>query len=150
MAVQVAFHDTTGKVHYVVSPGLDSDYEDGGVYGDYIARHISISEDPGLFAMEYYWGGDGWVWLGVRPDSFHVVVNGEWVVSEPLYSQYYLQERASRLFASDWTQLPDVSLTVAERSEAVSYRQALRDFTPIDYSVPYTDIEWPTKPDFIA
>lgn len=50
-------------------------------------------------------------------------------------------ERARRLLASDWTQLPDVPLSTKEVWAA--YRQALRDIT--EQLDPF-NIVWPTAP----
>ena len=41
-----------------------------------------------------------------------------------------LREKRNRLLnGSDWTQLPDCSLTDAKKAEWATYRQALRDIT---------------------
>ena len=50
--------------------------------------------------------------------------------------------RNSLLLASDWTQLPDV--TLANRAEWVTYRQALRDIT--DQPGFPNNIVWPVSP----
>ena len=52
--------------------------------------------------------------------------------------------KRDRLLAeTDWTQLPDVPLTVEQKQAYVIYRQELRDFT--DTCDPYNPI-WPIKP----
>lgn len=51
-------------------------------------------------------------------------------------------DRARRLAASDWTQLPDVPLTT--KTEWAAYRQALRDVTG-QVGFPF-DVVWPTPP----
>jgi hypothetical protein len=51
--------------------------------------------------------------------------------------------RNSLLTSSDWTQLPDVSLTAEKQREWADYRQELRDIT--DALNPF-DISWPVKP----
>jgi hypothetical protein len=52
------------------------------------------------------------------------------------------QQRNCFLYASDWTQLPDVPL--ATKEAWATYRQALRDIT--NQPDPFT-IQWPTQPE---
>lgn len=52
-------------------------------------------------------------------------------------------ERSARLRLSDWTQLPDVTLTILKKTEWAAYRQALRDFP--DTCDP-TNPVWPVPP----
>ena len=48
---------------------------------------------------------------------------------------------------SDWTQLPDVTITDTTKSEWATYRQALRDITThADWPNLEPD-DWPTDPD---
>ena len=62
--------------------------------------------------------------------------------------------RNRMLFDSDWTQLPDCSLSNVKKEEWTNYRQALRDITNnIQESDFHTDkfgnkyfMSWPTKP----
>lgn len=58
------------------------------------------------------------------------------------------RERGGRLFASDWTQMPDAPLTTEEKSAWATYRQALRDVPQgIDPEATSGNIVWPTPPD---
>lgn len=55
--------------------------------------------------------------------------------------------RATRdglIAACDWTQIPDASLTAAQRAAWATYRHALRD-VPAQAGFPAT-INWPIKP----
>ena len=54
--------------------------------------------------------------------------------------------RDTLLKESDWTMLSDNSLTEEQKTEATTYRQALRDL-PAQEGFP--DVEFPTKPDFL-
>tara|TARA_R100000426_G_scaffold66932_1_gene46647 strand:- start:39 stop:290 length:252 start_codon:yes stop_codon:yes gene_type:complete len=38
-----------------------------------------------------------------------------------------VEKRNNKLFASDWTQIPDSPLTAEKKTEWATYRQALRD-----------------------
>ncbi|MBR9764820.1 MAG: phage tail protein [Rhodobacteraceae bacterium] len=64
----------------------------------------------------------------------------------PAASQLWAEVRRRRndlLTACDWTQLPDVSVTEAERSAWQVYRQALRDITEAEDPAA---LSWPTPP----
>ena len=50
-------------------------------------------------------------------------------------------ERNSELFATDWTQLSDVSDTIKNKYK--TYRQQLRDLPSVDG---FPDVDMPTKP----
>lgn len=55
-------------------------------------------------------------------------------------------DRDLRLTASDWTQLADSPLSDAQKAEAATYRQALRDLT----EQPDPDaLAWPESPAFL-
>lgn len=56
--------------------------------------------------------------------------------------------RDGLLSLSDWTQLPDNPLTDAQRAEAVTYRQSLRDF-PETCQDPLNAV-WPETPSFLG
>lgn len=55
-----------------------------------------------------------------------------------------VQLRNILLTESDWTQLPDVSLSFEEKTSWSDYRQALRDI-PQTYATP-DDVLWPERP----
>jgi len=54
-------------------------------------------------------------------------------------------ERDMRLAATDWTQLPDVTLSDELKQAYRSYRQALRDF-PSSAGLDPLNPEWPVEP----
>ena len=60
--------------------------------------------------------------------------------------QFKKQERTVFLKESDWTTSTDSPLTDEQKSEAITYRQALRDL-PAQNGFP--NIAFPTKPDFL-
>lgn len=55
-------------------------------------------------------------------------------------------ERDIRLAESDWTQLPDVPLSAAQRTAWANYRQALRDL-PAQAGADSNALDWPIRPD---
>lgn len=61
----------------------------------------------------------------------------------PTPEQIAIGKRNNLLVASDWTQLPDVTLTAEKKAEWAAYRQALRDMTS-DPNFP--NIPFPVKP----
>lgn len=63
-------------------------------------------------------------------------------IGEPL--PWPRERRNQLLTSSDWTQMPDADLTVAQKLAWKGYRQALRDL-PIVSPHPI-DVEWPTPP----
>lgn len=65
-----------------------------------------------------------------RPDSGHRWddANGCWVPDLGVLEELARSERNAKLAASDWTQLPDVTLTEEQKAAWSAYRQALRDY----------------------
>lgn len=62
------------------------------------------------------------------------------------------QDRNKLLAQSDWSQLPDNSLTAEERNEWVQYRQQLRDIPSrvqikTSYVTTINAMTWPMPPD---
>ena len=62
------------------------------------------------------------------------------------------EDRNKLLAQSDWSQLPDNSLTAEERNEWVQYRQQLRDLPSrlkinTSYVTTFNAITWPLAPD---
>jgi len=66
-------------------------------------------------------------------------------ISERITAQWSTvrADRNQRLASCDWTQLPDSPLSVDQKAQWASYRQALRDVT--QQSDPFA-IVWPTAP----
>ena len=54
------------------------------------------------------------------------------------------------LYGTDWTQVPDNTLTETQREEARTYRTALRNVTN-GLTVPNNidNMTWPTRPSFL-
>ncbi|WP_285905703.1 tail fiber assembly protein, partial [Pseudodesulfovibrio pelocollis] len=78
---------------------------------------------------------------------------GAWVEDVAAMATAIRAERDARLTASDWTVLPDSSLTGAAQDECIAYRQALRD-VPSQPGFPWQgDVAaapWPTVPGVLA
>ena len=56
------------------------------------------------------------------------------------------QIRNSRLFKSDWTQIPDAPLAAEKKIEWATYRQALRDLPDTNSSTSIEQVIFPTPP----
>jgi hypothetical protein len=74
----------------------------------------------------------------------------EYQIKDITYTDEQLTEEAiykrnNQLTRSDWTQLPDVSLTETQVNSWREYRQALRDIT--EQSGYPRNINWPVKPE---
>ena len=72
--------------------------------------------------------------------------NREARTTEAKKKQNQKQERTVFLKERDWTTSTDSPLTDEQKSEAITYRQALRDL-PAQNGFP--NIAFPTKPDFL-
>lgn len=79
------------------------------------------------------------------PEEIELLKDSLYGPSDEQLSNEYKRERDGLLFQSDWTQLPDVSITTEKAQEWKVYRQALRDITT-QVGFP-REIIWPVKPE---
>jgi hypothetical protein len=104
----------------------------------------TLLETTANFKLEYVVDG-AVVPLPPKPgDSFVFdYTTKQWVDTRTNDTQWALvrDERNQKLQASDWTQMPDV--TIPNKTEWATYRQALRDVT--NQPDPFS-IVWPTPP----
>jgi hypothetical protein len=56
-------------------------------------------------------------------------------------------KRNIRLEQSDWTQIPDCSLSSKQKTDWATYRTELRDITKTYQSMYVEEFKWPTKPE---
>jgi len=108
----------------------------------------------GDFIRQRYWDGTSLQSRPTAPSIYCSWTGTSWEVNLVNYLQDLRFERDRRLFASDWTQLPDAPLTSEQITESAIYRQALRDITePVIADPPayinISDAPWPTPPSFI-
>lgn len=101
--------------------------------------------------------GNGWAYLPGEPEDIeealqvrrtwpNAVPDTEgWAAHLEAKATLVRAERAARLTACDWTQLPDAPLTTEQRSAWAAYRQALRN-VPEQAGFPQV-VEWPAKPE---
>ena len=72
----------------------------------------------------------------------------EWIITqfpEEIFWKSLRNQRNFKLLTSDWTQLPDSSLTSSKKSNWATYRQELRDL-PSNIEDPKNFI-WPIQPE---
>lgn len=123
-----------------------------GLYAKYIYEDLP---DAAHFQETHYFDfvAEEWVERPEKPNPFaYWTTDKEWVWdSENLLNQIR-DFRNQKLLACDWTALPDAPLSESEKTEALNYRQALRDLpSSLDMSVTTSieDVTWPTPPSFL-
>ena len=103
----------------------------GPIFG--LSGFIDKLDDLGWLGEEY--ANTGWVIVGEEIDTVDVSLlrQTEW-------------ERAKQLLQeSDWTMMPDVSMTKGDKSMWIEYRRQLREIR-LQVGFPF-EIEWPSPPE---
>lgn len=83
---------------------------------------------------------------GNQVECTHIIENksaADIASSEELMLQMVREQRNTKLRNTDWTQLADAPITLAQKAAWTVYRQALRDFPAI---VQLDNIVWPSVP----
>lgn len=126
----------TGRISRTISTDANIDLQ-LDVGEDYVAG----SYNGGL---NYIDSDKNVVEIPSKPSPHHVFDydSKQWVLSQPALALDVAMKRQKLLAASDWTQLPDV--TLANKAAWAAYRQELRDITT-QAGYP-TEITWPTPP----
>lgn len=82
-----------------------------------------------------------------QPNSIAVWENGAWTWNHEDFLNLVRSERSNRLYACDWTQLPDSPLSDEDKELWRTYRQQLRDITNDLSGISSLDeITWPESP----
>jgi hypothetical protein len=120
-----------------------------GLYVKYVYESL---DNMGKF-MEthiYDFDTDTFILREARPNPAAQWINGAWSWTEAAFADFVRLERDRRLYISDWTQLPDNTLTETQKTEALQYRQSLRDITSNLTGISkLEDVVWPIVPSFI-
>jgi hypothetical protein len=98
-------------------------------------QHV-VPATPAYDAASDTWQG-AWAYTPYTPQE-------EQAATDAATSQLR-RERDAKLYACDWTQLPDVVLTPAEVATWRTYRQALRDYMAT-VTDPFNPPAWPVPP----
>lgn len=112
---------------------------------------FEIQDLPHFIDHRYYdLESKSFIERSARPNPVAVWLNKQWVWDLNDFLNIVRKERNIRLFQTDWTQVPDASLTAEQSEEARGYRQELRDMISECHSAQtLDDIPWPTKPSFL-
>lgn len=146
---QFAFVAENGLIARVVSPGRDEDYMHGEYYDGLEAIEIAVTEEPGTFLRTKYRKKGEWKTRPEKPSEFHNwnLTTEAWELDSAALRERLRFERDQRLYASDWTQLPDAPLTSKQKTAWQTYRQALRDIPANNADITDLDqVVWPTQP----
>lgn len=137
-------------MNFVIAYGYDRDtqeytgpvnaWEDQLTPGEFlIPAHATFTEPPApIEGKRIVWNGTAWTQVNIPTPPAPPVPTTEQLAATAR------GERDSKLYQSDWTQLPDVPLTSGVKAQWATYRQALRD-VPQQPGFPAT-ITWPTAP----
>jgi len=147
---QFAFVTSEGIVSRTASPGQDDMYTDGEYYDGLLCVEIPVDAD----ALSYHrskWYKDGtWLTRSEKPNDFHYWrgASESWVLDSEKIRSILRFERDQKLYASDWTQIPDAPLTPEQKTAWQTYRQALRDVPANNADITDLDqVVWPTQPE---
>ena len=131
------------------------DREIDPVVGQYCIHYMELLEDPGVFHSLNFWNyaTEAWQSRLERPNKHAVWNSGAWTWSDAALLEDIRAERNIRLNQCDWTLVTDSPLTDSQKTEAATYRTALRRLTS---SITIAEIDsvantpWPTPPSFLA
>ena len=146
---QFAYVNGNGEVVHVVSPGNDNDYYDGQIIDGCTVYEISSNEDQVNFILTRYRKNNEWRTRSPRPGDYYNwnMENESWQYNSQILYDIIRQERLSKLYICDWTQLADSPLTQSKKQEWAVYRQQLRDLPQNQPSLTsLEDVVWPTPP----
>jgi hypothetical protein len=104
----------------------------GPIFG--LSGFIDKLDDLGWLGEEYV--NTGWLIVGEESDP---------PVDETLIRHTQWERAKQLLQESDWTMLPDVSMTKGDKSMWIEYRRQLREIR-LQSGFPF-EIEWPTPPE---
>lgn len=144
---QYAFVKPNGLVSHVCSPAMDNQYQDGQVVGNETVRLLPQDTNASEVISTWLWVDGSWSTRPQQPGAHYLFEDGSWVFNSEGFWRSVRLDRDIRLSGSDWTQVPDNSLTEEQRAEWRTYRQALRDLPSNNSTVTSEqDLVWPTEP----
>ena len=103
----------------------------GPIFG--LSGFIDKLDDLSWLGEEY--ANTGWIVVGEEYDT----------VDESLVRQTEWERAKQLLQESDWTMMPDVSMTKGDKSMWIEYRRQLREIR-LQVGFPF-EIEWPSPPE---
>ena len=134
MFIKYAFLTKDGTPKYITASAVDGEYFDGKVVDDLIAQSIPEDVDATEILENWYWNGK-WIKKPKKESEFHMwnATGKLWQLDEDSLIIASKGKRNIMLQQSDWTQLPDVSLTEDQKNAWRKYRESLRNMTNEDY-----------------
>lgn len=109
---------------------------------DYFMSNYCFNEDD----LEF-------VHVGHAPNDYanYNFSTSSWEWDSSLVLRDIRHARNRKLFVTDWTQVPDCSLSEDQKEEARAYRNALREITSsLDNPSNVGDVTWPDLPSFLS
>ena len=150
-------HRVTGVIESIQLAGGGDHPPEGVIPGSqqlkerhYIPVEGWEGKNETLIYNEYYRKDAAWVHRGPPPNTYYQwsTDTEAWVFDQTQFLKNVRTERDKRLFASDWTQVPDSPLEVSVREDWKAYRQLLRDIpATVESEVTSLDqLGWPATP----
>ncbi len=123
--------------------------------GQYCVHYMEALSDIGAFHASKVWNytTEQWDTRALRPNYHAVWENGAWTWNVHTLLQDIRVERNNRLALCDWTIANDSPLSDSQKTEATTYRTALRN---LPSSITIADIDsventpWPAIPSFLG
>ena len=148
--------ESTGKIDRIVFP--QNEFPDEGVTDGvrvvYLTETNMGTTDLAEF-MDKYWFNTATLQfddVGAPPNNYatYSLETESWSWDAAPVLAEIRHYRTQFLLATDWTQVPDNTLTDAQREEARTYRTALRNVTSsLDNPENVDAVAWPTPPSFL-
>lgn len=142
--------NTQGAVVSVQQPAFDNQIIEGWEEGMY-TKEVSPSMSTQELLTDFYWDFENSALVSYptpRPGAYFYWENNQWERYDNEYLKALKASRTQKLVASDWTQMPDSPLTLEQKVEWATYRQALRDLPDnlTGNEVSVEDAPWPVAP----
>jgi hypothetical protein len=145
----VAITNSTGEVFQMWMPGTQ-DYPSEGAWSEdnsCTVHHVADQNDHATFMATRYWKDGAWQAREANTKPYYVWKDYKWELDSDALWVEIRRERDNLLILSDWTQLPDCTLTNVQINDWKIYRQSLRDVPTTQSSVTGThEVLWPAKP----
>jgi len=149
--------DTHGNISQIrIAKGVNpTDRAVDPEVGQYCVHYMEALSDIGAFHASKVWNytTEQWDTRALRPNYHAVWENGAWTWNVHTLLQDIRVERNNRLALCDWTIANDSPLSDSQKTEATTYRTALRN---LPSSITIADIDsventpWPTIPSFLV
>ena len=134
MFTKYAFLNPNGLPAYISTSSRDNELQNGQIVDGLTLQSIPEDVDPADILENWYWE-NGWKKKPIKQNVYQTwdATGKLWQLNEPDIVMISRGTRNHLLSQSDWTQLPDVDLSAANKQSWKLYRQALRDMTEQDF-----------------